>query len=380
MVLVAHASLPRRDADKSIAEGDEPVVNPFAYDIEGNDQPIGRDAALKRARKFPFIVAQAEMYGAYVKGAYAGDSDAMIQAHPQLDLSMYLNGTHMNSDAVARYNPPNDWFVLDGNGTRVRAGGDWSNNYLMDPLSGYIDWLVEMTGPKLERCRYNSLYVDELGVGPITSLADGIGKPIDRRTGQPWTWATWMPEMAAVAQRFSADFDVPIRTNGLGNGLRFFDPDPEMRGEDSSGPTSQMLPFCDSALAESFIRGATTVKPGGADYWPTLTALEREIRMLEVAGPKAWACSKIWITRSDTFKEQVHRFCLGTFMLGAAPGAAWTFTKQKATTVTPFHPLWARARSLGAPLGARNGLVRQFQHGEVRVDATRHDATFTIAT
>lgn len=339
----------------------------LAYDIEGNDKPLGRVAAVARAKQFDFIVAQREMYGP--SGTYTGDGNAMIAANPTLKLCMYLNGVHMNQDAVDRYKFPADWYVRSSSGAPVKGSGEWAGLYLMNPLTPYLDWLVNFTRTKFAGSQFNALYVDELGVGPISSVSS---TPIDPRTNQPFTWKTWMDVVVMLEQRFKSEFSVPIYVNGLGNGVRFFDTSYATRGETVPGPTSALLPWCSGALAESFIRGAKTTKPDGSDYWPTNTALDREIHMLEIGAAPVWACSKIWLTKTDAFLEQVHKYCLAAFMLGADPSATWYFTKKRATTVTPLHPLWTTAKSLGAPLGPRSGYTRAYEHGHVSLDNVKH--------
>lgn len=324
----------------------------FDYVIEGNDAAMSLSVALDRytTGKFDMAVALANT----LKGVYS-----QVKAkNPSFVWAVYLNGTHSQ-----QLDHPADWYLYDKYGNMV-VPKDFPKNRLMDPRSGWKDYNVQHGLSLLNGTGANALYIDELGIGPIR--VDGLsGAPINPATGLAWTNAEWMPQMDNILMAFNAATPRYIYCNGLGNGVRYFDP---------AAPTSTLLSYCDYSLAESFMRGAKNP----ATYYPSLSTWTKEVQMVEDAGANLMACSKIWVTIDSTTRSRIHRYCLGTFMLGFQPGAMWYFTGQRATTVTPWNALWDKVRSLGAPTAPRGGYYRTFQNGSVTVDPVAHDAVFTL--
>jgi hypothetical protein len=341
--------------DSAESGGTSPVsgIGLLDYRIEGSDKPLAIAEELTRYApgRFDVVVAQTsslKLNWPKVKAANAN-----------LWWAVYSNGTHTN------HPPPyfsHDWYVWDSQNHAVTSK-QFPGNYLMDPRSGWKGYRENFCAKLLTDSGANALYVDELGVGPI--YEGGVsGSPIDPRTGTTWTWADWMISMNALLDGYRAKLPgTKLYCNGLGNGNRYF-----------TAPTSTLLDHCDGALAESFLRGAS--QP--ATFYPTASSYDREIRMIEDAGPAAWACTKIWVTTSTTTNDRVLRWALGTFLLGAAPGALWYSTAVRAQTVTPWRSEWTTAKELGAPLGPRVGNQRLFEHGSVTVNTATHDAAITL--
>jgi hypothetical protein len=79
--------------------------------------------------------------------------------------------------------------------------------------------------------------------------------------------------------------------------------------------------------------------------------------------------TKVWTESSRHETAAVHRYALGTFLLGYRPGRGY-FSFRDDHGLTRFRPMWAV--DLGAPLGPARAVgrvfVRPFVHGLVVVN------------
>jgi hypothetical protein len=318
----------------------------LGYDIEGPfDYIPDSSQALRRATRFDAIVA--------AEGMYAANAAAMLDANPALKLGCYVNATHTPTDSF-----PEDWYCHTSTGQRVRDAGVWAPNYLMNPLSGWTDRMIEILQGRLERSGYNAAYIDGAGIG---ALGVSTAPPIDPRTNAPWTAPAWTTDMVALTRRVRQTVSADVWTNGVGDAERYFDLG-----------SSQLVPVSDRGFSEQYTRHAAWP----IDRFPTATEWQRTGAMTSQVGPKYAALTKVWVSATQEAKDRWHRYALTTFLLSAAPGGLYYFTSQRASTVTPFHAYWRTARLLGAPLTTThstltNGLAtRSFQGGRVLCNPT----------
>jgi hypothetical protein len=318
----------------------------LGYDIEGPfDYVPDSSEALRRATRFDAIVAAASMY--------ATNAAAMVDANPRLKLGCYINATHTPTDSF-----PEDWYCHTSTGQRTRDAGVWAANYLMNPLSGWVDRMIEILQGRLERSGYNAAYIDGAGIG---ALNVSTTPAIDPRTNAPWTESAWATDMVALTRRVRETLSVDVWTNGVGDADRYFD-------QGSAG----LVPVSDRGFTEQYTRHAAWP----IDRFPTLTDWQRTGAMTSQIGPKYAALTKVWVSATQSAKDRWHRYALTTFLLSARPGGLYYFTYQRASTVTPFHAYWRTARLLGAPLTSTystlsNGLAtRSFEGGRVLCNPT----------
>ena len=313
----------------------------LGYDIEGPFHYVPTSSeAVSRARRFDAIVA--------VESMYAANAAGMFDANPELKIACYINATHTPTDSF-----PEEWYCHTSTGERVRDAGVWAANYLMNPLSGWTDRMIEILQGRLERSSYNAAYIDGAGIG---ALNVSTPPPIDPRTNAPWRDSAWTTDMVALTRRVRQTVSADVWTNGIGDADRYFDLG-----------SAQLVPVSDRGFTEQYTRHAAWA----IDRYPTTATWQRTGAMTSQIGPKYAALTKVWVTAPQDAKDRWHRYALTTFLLSAVPGGLYYFTSQRATTVTPFHPYWRTARVLGAPLGSAysvlaNGLAtRAFEGGRV---------------
>jgi hypothetical protein len=324
----------------------------LGYDIEGPfDFVPTRTAALWRAGHFDALVATHQMYSAHIA--------EMFDVNPELDVACYMNVMHTFEDRH-----PEDWYLHTADGTRVKDGGAWTKNYLMNPLSGWTDWMIGELQEHFDRSGYNAVYVDGAGLG---ALGVSTAPPIDPRTHAEWTSTDWVTDMIEVTRRIRDALGVPLWTNGIGDAKRYYDLG-----------SSRMMPGSDRGFTEQYTRYSTW----RIDQELTPEAWTRTVSMTREIGPKYAGITKVWIEAPPEEKDRCHRFALSTLLMGAAPGALYYFTAERAATVTPFHPYWRIARSLGAPTDPTctidaSGLARRaFEGGLSLCNPTRDDVVW----
>jgi hypothetical protein len=294
---------------------------------------------------------------------YAGTATAMFDANPELGIACYINATHTLSDSF-----PEDWYCHTSTGERVRDAGVWAANYLMDPLSGWTDRMIEMLQARLDRSGYNAAYIDGAGIGALNVSTD---PPIDPRSDASWTASAWTSDMVAMTRRVRESVSVPLWTNGIGDAERYFD-----------FGSAQLVPVSDRGFTEQYTRHAAWP----IHRFPTSTEWQRTGAMTSQIGAKYAALTKVWVTAGQDVKDRWHRYALTTFLLSAAPGGLYYCTSQRATTVTPFHAYWRTARLLDAPSTTSysilpNGLAtRSFEGGRTLCNPTASTLTWTASS
>jgi hypothetical protein len=326
----------------------------LGYDIEGPfDFVPTRKAALWRASHFDALVAPQGMYSAHIAEMY--------DLNPELEVGCYNNVMHTFD---ARH--PEDWYLHTADGTRVKDGGDWTMNYLMNPLSGWIDHMISVLQDRLDRSGYNAVYIDGAGLG---ALGVSTAPPIDPRTHAEWTSTDWVTDMIEVTRRIRTAVSAPLWTNGIGDAKRYYDLG-----------SSRMVPGSDRGFTEQYTRHSTW----RIDQQLTPKEWTRTVSMTQEIGSKYAGITKVWVEAAPEEKDRWHRYALTTLLMGAAPRALYYFTAQRAQTVTPFHPYWRIARSLGAPadptyIVEAGGLARRAFDGGMSLCNPTHDAVAWVA-
>lgn len=329
----------------------------WAADFMAGVVDVSRSRALRQARLFGLIVA--------LRGTYRDHVRAMKAVNPDLTLLVYLNGAMAQADQGEAY--PQDWYARDRRGRKVRSLG--FGNYLMRPDEP--GWIADVIG----RCRsylassgYDGCFLDVLGTAPINA-SYVTSPPVDPRTGKAWTAEGWLVAMERIASATRrAVAPAPVLGNGLGDGLRYF----------SGAPSARLLRGLDGAMAEMFVRDpAQPVRQvNGGRLW------RMDVRMLADAasrGRTALSMTKVWTATTPRATAAVHRYALGTFLLGYRPGRGF-FSFRDDRDLTRYRPIWST--ELGAPLGPaeRRGrvFVRTFEHGLVVVNPNRSTITVPL--
>lgn len=342
------------------------AMKTMAYDIEGNDKPLTDTVARARFAKGKFDI------GISLKAMYQNIVGELIAANPALVMAVYTNGTH--SKKAPPYFPL-DWYIYDINGVPVRSKA-FPDNHLMNPRSSWVGFKMDEAKALLDS-DYNAIYVDELGVGPV--YLEGVtSAPVISGSRTPYTWDEWMKDCIYLAKSYQTVTAKPVYANGLGNGARFFEYPVGDVKTSNGGNTRPLLDVCDRTLGESFLRGATQPP----SYYPTVKNWNRDVDMVAAAGAKSMFCCKVWSSTDAAVVARIHRWSLGSFLLGANPDTAWYFTgknaKELTPSVTPWSATWDRAKQLGNPVSPRDNTHRDFVNGYVDVNNTTHDAQIVV--
>jgi hypothetical protein len=225
--------------------------------------------------------------------------------------------------------------------------------------------MIQILQERLDRSGYDVGYIDGAGLG---ALGVSTGPPIDPRTGLQWTNDDWISDMIEVTHRIRASVSAPLWTNGVGDAKRYY-----------NLGSNRVVPEYDRGFTEQYTRHSMW----GVDQHLVPLQWVRTQDMTREIGSKYAAITKVWVDASQEEKDRWHRHALTTFLMSAAPGAMYYFTGERATTVTPFHPYWRLARSLGAPtaetyaLGPGNLASRPYELGIAVCNPTRKDITWT---
>ena len=321
----------------------------WAADFMAGVVDVSRERALRQARDFDLIVA--------LKGTYAKYVADMKAANPDLTLLVYLNGVMAQSNEGDTY--PDSWYATDANGDRVRSLG--FGNHLMRPdRSGWIADVARRCDAYMSESGYDGCFLDVLGTAPLSD-AYVTALPIDPRTGGTWTAAAWLSatrRIANVTRRLVSP--AAVFGNGLANGDRYF----------ADVPSSSLLDGLDGAMAETFVRDPTAPAEDFRGRWEW----REDVRMLtDVAkhGVRALSMTKVWTEASSRQRTALHRYALGTFLLGYQPGQGY-FSFRVGHRLTSYRPIWSV--DLGDPVGrahrVRGAFIRRFENGVVVVNPT----------
>jgi hypothetical protein len=314
---------------------------------------VTASTAALQARGFQVIAAH--------PWTYRSDLARMRRERPGLVLLAYLNGTF--AQASQRQTYPASWYLRDATGHKVRSR-EWGN-YLMDPANPA--WIAD----RVARCRRflgiggdDGCMVDMLGTAPIYDWYV-TGTPIDPRTGQRWTAASWLAATARLGAAIRAGVgDAIVIANGLGDGRRFFD---------ANAPSEQILDGIDGAIADGWLRTAER----SAERFPGVTAWTRDVEMLASTDKSVFVETKVWTTATPEQVAAWRRFALASFLLGSDGHAYFSFSDDPHGDAAPDR-LAASVR-IGDPVGTFrevDGLFeRSFSNGIVVVNPTAGPAS-----
>jgi Hypothetical glycosyl hydrolase family 15 len=328
------------------------VWRPWAYAaLVPSDRPTSSAAAIAEARTTNVIVAQPK--------TFAGYASAMRTANPSLRLLAYVNGSYAQSGQASQF--PAVYYSYSSTGSKIRSVG--FGNYLMDPAQpGWISTVISECRSEMAASGYVGCYLDSMGPSAIIP-GYTTAMPIDPATHAVWTKANWIAATTAEAKAVTAALGhAPVMVNGIVNGPAYFS---------TAGPTSTLAHAADGALAEIWLRSATTP----LSTFPTTTAWLADVKMLigmQTSGEPVLVTVKTWASGSPLAVTQWHGFSLGTFLLAANGNAYYSFLPTPKSDPNARDTL-ASALPIGSAVGGYHlmtvGLVRRlFTNGMVIVN------------
>jgi hypothetical protein len=322
--------------------------------------------AVEAARRYDVIAAQGNTFKAF--------APAMRRANPDLKILAYVNGPF-----AARWAPTyaENMYAHNAAGNRVRAttfGNDLMNAYMPE----WKREVVRLCKDELARSGYDGCFLDSLGNG----IFDGTylnSKPIDPRTGQVYDKVQWIKDTGALAQYVRDNTDVPVATNGLGNGTRWFSGSvPHHLGDGS-----------DLSMAELWLRGPHA----SASAFPTAKNWKQNVDMLtasEARGTGVLTVTKMWgDDNTPKLVDQWYEYTLGSFLLGANGKSRMFFLADGCTPhvcgtgASDLAHQPAPDLAIGNPTGAYtatgNGIhTRSYDAGYVAVNPEKTDLKLTL--
>lgn len=318
----------------------------------------GRTLALRQAAEFDIVIAHEGTYDNYVS--------AMKAVNPNLRLFVYVQGMFTPEGGL-----PYSWYARNGSGGKIRS--TTFGTYLMNPKSsGWRDDRLAECRSSLAASHYDGCFLDSLGPTGVNGEAVS-SMPINPSTHKAYTRKAWLTATETVASRVqSAMSPTPTLMNGLVDGPGYFN---------TSGPTETLLNGATGGMSEAFIRSASSgvTKYKGEDGW------KNDVDMLADTGRRstgniAFAVTKVWCKATASQINSLHRYALGSFLLGYRPGHAYFQFRSDHdfTTTTSYEDV-----VLGSPTSSYfrvNGLyVRTFQYGKVIVNPTTSSHSLSLS-
>lgn len=316
----------------------------MGYDIEGDPFVSLPSAAIERASEFDFLVAQPETYADWFA--------AMVDENPALGVGVYINLMHSR---VATF--PEHWYVYDRYGNVATGTPPWTENLLMNPLSaGWIAYQLDAIAGLLVASHYNRLYIDGGGLGPLATPNGAI----DPRTGAQWTPKRWLDAMEPIWAKVNDTAGRPTWANNLGDATTFY-----------TDGSQRMLPYFSRVFTESYLRGSHD----SIFAFPSPARWLTTVNIVRACGSAFTGMTKLWTPNRTWRKDRWHAYALASYMVTGVPGSAFYCTYERADTVTPKHPWWSFADTLGPATGPFDqphpGLyARRFDQGRVVVNVT----------
>jgi hypothetical protein len=320
----------------------------------------GQAQAVALARAYDVIVGTPGEFKSYMP--------AMRAANHRLVLLGYLNGTFAEHGQANVY--PTSWYLKDARGVSVTSRG-WGN-YAMDPAnSGWVSSRVQECA-RIVAAGYDGCMLDMLGDAPtqpgyLTSL------PINPATRRPLTGDQWLSAAshlgAAVAH---AVYPRLVAGNGLGSGIRYFDP---------AAPSSQLYNGVRAAIGEAWLRA-----PGApAGRFPSEAVWKANVDALVNAGQRGdalVALTKTWGGGTQAQINAWHLFSLASFLLGTNGTAYYEFSPSNSEAGILFDSPWEHI-NVGLPTSsyAKVGHVyqRTFSQGLALVNPATSVSRVTLS-
>ena len=333
-----------------------PGVADWGVEQEAPTHTWTETAAVQHAKRFNFITALRNSYRVHVP--------AMKRANPNLTLYAYMNGGFAYSGDKDTY--PAHWYLYDSMGQKIQNNwGIW----LMDTANP--DWVTNRINEckaALQLSGYDGCFVDNLGVGSLWGLS---GRPINPRTGQPLTNSEWLNATVELASKMRSALGPIILVNGLVDGVQY---------ASQATPSSRLLVAAGQGLSEAFNRTANA----GPDDYRSEAAWVADINMLSDAttrGIRVTTITKVWVTATDAKKAQLHRYALGSFLLGNNGRGLFHFSYGKGSDNMANNPLHDQVR-LGPPVAAygkvSGAYQRSFENGRVIVNPSTASVTVPL--
>lgn len=320
-----------------------------------------RQEAVALARRHDLIAA--------LPGALRPYVAAMRAANPALVLLAYTNGM-LATPAQAATLPP-DWFATDAAGRRIRSTA--FGNLLMDPRSaGWQEYSLQQCRDRVRTSGYDGCLVDMLTLG-VFARGYLTALPVDRRTGQPVEVTRYRDELLALARRFAALDGVVVAGNTVTSARRYWS---------ASGSSRPVALALESSLVEDFLRGGADAP----DDFPDEAAWRREVEVLEdlhAQGTSALVTTKLWVPASAALRDQVQRYAMGSYLLGAGPDARFAFTAARTPAgASGRDNTYALPEGLGVPTGAKRRAgrlyLRPYASGLVVVNPSDRPASLSL--
>jgi hypothetical protein len=294
---------------------------------------------------------------------------AMKAANPNIRVLVYLNGSF---DVHKTQEYPLSEYALDANGNYIKSRqfGNWLMN-ISDPA-----WVSNVAGQcttLLSQAPYDGCFVDMLGDAAL-GASYLTSQPINPATGLVWTQEQEVTAGTAIAAQVTADNPGEIiMANGLLDGANYFS---------STAPTSQLFDGASAAMAETWLRSATTK----VTTFESAATWQPEVNLLSNAGGNgdvAAVTTKVWVTATAAQLTAWHRFALASFLLGTTGNAYFSFTESQSPTefqTDAGNPL--DHTQVGAALGAYQAqgkaFVRLYADADVIVNPTKKSVTVTV--
>jgi hypothetical protein len=320
-----------------------------------NDHSYTRAEALAHAQEFDVIIALQNAFRAYVAD--------MKAVNPDLVLLVYTNGGYSVDDGGSKH--PEAWYAKDRYGRKIKSS---FGNYLMTPSNaGWRDNVGDRCVSARLWSGYDGCFLDSLGPAALEP-GYNTGLPINPATGNVWARKAWLEAQSSLAEAVKTRIGGRIVVaNGITNGVHWFHPD---------GSTDVLATGIGGAMVELFVRLAyqkVTVYRSEAEW-------KKDVDMLvnaEARGLTLLCVTKVWSAGTIEKKEQIHRFALGTFLLGTSGRSYFSFLSDR-NTGRPSS-LWDL--DLGVPVEAYRKVggvyQRTYSKGKVLVNPT--DDTFTVS-
>lgn len=326
----------------------------FAIEQEAPGHTWSRSEAIEHAERFDRITA--------LRGSYGGHVAAMRAANPQLELYVYINGAFAQSGEGTAF--PNDWYARNRHGQKIR--NDWGL-WMMDVRHpGWVGNRAWTCGQFIAESGYDGCMFDNMGAGTLWPPAL-TSQPINPATGNEWTDAEWLDATTHMASKASTQSGKPLVVNGLVSGTAYFASSRQL-----TGPARY-------AIAETFVRPARQPVHQYRDE----STWKADLDMLVDAaarGKSVLAVTKVWSDATWAQKDSVHRYALGTFLLGNSGLHRFYFSYGEHQSPLEGHPWWDI--ELGQPSGAyyqAGGVYqRDFSAGKVAVNPTGTTRTVSL--
>jgi hypothetical protein len=164
-----------------------------------------------------------------------------------------------------------------------------------------------------------------------------------------------------------------IMANGLLNGASYFS---------STAPTSQLFSGANTAMAESWLRAATTK----VTTYQSPALWQQQVNLITNAGDNgdvAAVTTKVWLTATADQITAWHRLALASFLLGTTGNAYFSFTQsQSATEFQSDAGNSLDHTQVGAALGAYQAqgkaFTRAYADADVIVNPTKKSVTVPV--